>query len=155
MGYALLARETDEELIRARLHQMTTALRVESGDSVLVRGARIRRAFSETLTKDVVVRVPDFPQLGQGRDALTGIAVQSGRRYRTAEIDLSHTSVSLDAKKSAANVKSEATLTATDSGGLHRDTRHVLFRFNRTKDGWRISSIEVSPPPDLPPEARP
>ncbi len=155
VGYALLARDSDQELIRARLDQLTTALRVDKGDSPLSRGARVRRAFDEVLTKDVVVHVPDLPAPGPGRDALLGLAVQAGRGYQTADIALSDTTIELDARKTAANVKSEATLSATDSGGLHRQHRHALFRFTKGSDGWRISSINVSAPPDLPPEARP
>lgn len=155
VGYALLAKDTDQELIRARLHQLTMAVRVDKGDSALMRSARVRRAFDEVLAPGVVVRIPDLPDPGQGRDALLGLAVRAGRRYQTAQVDLSDTSVQLGPGKNGANVKSEATLTATDSGGLHRQHRHVVFRFTRGKDGWRISSIEVSAPPDLPPEARP
>jgi hypothetical protein len=155
VGYALLSRDTDEELIRARLDQLTTAVRVDQGDNPLTRGARVRRAFNEVLSRNIVVRIPDLPDPGQGREGLLGVAMYAGHRYRTAEVALSDTSIQLDTRKIEASVKSEATLTATDAAGLHRQNRHVLFRFTRAADHWRISSIEVSAPPDLPPEARP
>lgn len=155
VGYALLSRDTDEERIRARLDQLTTAVRVDRGENALARGARVRRAFDEVLARDVVMRIPDMPDPEPGRSALLVLAMHAGQRYRTAEVELSDTSIRLDAARNAANVKSEATLTATDPSGLHRQNRHVLFRFTRTADGWRVSSIQVSAPPDLPPEARP
>ncbi len=155
VGYALLSRDTDEERIRARLDQLTTAVRVEKGESPLARAARVQHAFKETLTRHVVVRIPDIPDPGPGRRPLLSVALEAGRRYRTADIELSDTSIRLDATKRNADVKSEATLTATDSTGLHRQQRHVQFRFTRQDDHWRISSIEVSAQPDLPPEARP
>lgn len=155
VGYALFARDTDQELIRARLDQLTMAVRLDKGEDALARGARVRRALDEVLTRNVVVRIADLPTPGQGRAGLFGLAMQAGQRYQTAHVELSHTSIRLDTHKTTASVQSDATLTATDSGGLHQQHRHASFRFTRGSDGWRISSIEVSAPPDPPTEARP
>lgn len=155
VAYSLLSGDTDEELIRARLAQLTTAVRIDKGEDPMARAARVRRAFDETVTRDVVVRIPTLPDSGQGRAALLRVALGATQRYWTGQVKLSDTSVRLDADKRGASVKSEATLTATDSSGLHRQRRHVVLRLTRTHDGWRISSVEVGAPPDPPPEARP
>lgn len=143
-------RPSDEQRVRAQLLRTVAAVTVTEDDTnPIVRLARIRREFKETLDKDVrisLVDVPNVPALRNGRDALGETATQLTAVFRTMEIDLSAIEVKLDDAHTSAQVKSRATLVANGRDGrARRESRAVDFLLYKIDGTWRITTINVWP----------
>jgi len=145
LGYAIFFWPNDEEKIRARLDELSEALRqTESETNVVVRGARIHGAFSDIFTKEVSVRAPELGPLGSSRKELAATAASTGARFRTADVSFDAVQIALDPGKQHADVTSTATLTALEhGGGMRRDTREVELDFEKVDGDWRIVAIVV------------
>ncbi len=144
--YALFFSDSEEDLIRARLEQLEVATKVKSsGGNLVIRAARVRKAFSEIFIKDVSFQIPELSSIGSGRNKLVALAANAPRRYQSAAIDLDGLEIKIDEPQTSAIAFGEATLSATRRGGqLERDTRTVSLRLDKIDGEWRIVSVSVS-----------
>lgn len=144
--YALLLKSSDEELIRERLAQLEQAVKVSAGDTnVVIRGARIKKEFTEIFQKDVTIEIPELTEIRAGRAELVQLAASAPQLWQTATVDLDGLSVEVDQAGTSGVAYGDATLTATKHGGeLHRDTRTVSLRFDKIDGEWQIVNVSVS-----------
>ncbi len=153
--FALMHRTSDEDRVKARLDTLAQVVHFDADDNLLLRGARIQRAFADLFVPDVVVRAADLPGSSQGRDGLVALATKPPVPLETAQLDFEHVVVSVDAAHHTARAQADAVVTSTDSAGAHRDRRQAVFRFVDQDGSWRIAAMDVAADEDLPPEARP
>lgn len=138
---------SDEDAIRAVIKRTFAAARVIPGENPVMRGARVRGEFVETIAQDVSINIPELSSDGgvtRGRDALVGAAVAGAQAWERAEISVSIGKVQLD--PSGAFVDATAHLDATRPGGTpDRDTRRCSFRLEKRDGKWRIYELTVDP----------
>lgn len=152
---ALFLRDSDEDRIKARLDELADVVHLDAGDNLLLRGARIQRAFNELFTPDVVVHAAELPGDSQGRDALVALATKPPLQIDSADLAFQHVSVQLVAGHRSARVQADVVVTSSDASGAHRERRQGVFRFAKVDGKWRIAGVDLSADEDLPPEARP
>jgi hypothetical protein len=134
----------DEAAIRALLDALCAAVHVDPSEgNPLARAARVHDAFSKTVSENVVVDIPDFPQVTSGRRPLADLATQAGLAFHDATVTLSAVTLRMAPSKKSCEVEATATLTATGSG-LQRDTREVTLRVDKIDGTWRVASIGVT-----------
>jgi len=145
-AWAVFSHKSDEELIRERLDRLGHVAGVDAPDeNPIFRGKRMRDEFQVLFTPNVRVDIRELTSLASGRDGLVGVATRAGSYFRSAEIDIKPESVQLVAGANAATVRGTAVLTADRGRGPERDERRVSFGFAKTKDGWQIDSVVVTP----------
>ena len=155
-GIAVLLRETDEDRVMGRVTQFVVAVRMEPGEPSAQRRERILRAFEEIVSPQVVVRIPDLPQVGSGRSELAAAAGRLDERFSEVEVVLEHPSVSIEASGHTAKVEFRAAISGrSPEGALLTDSREGLIRLQKDAGGWRIGAIESAGPNRSEPEARP
>jgi hypothetical protein len=149
IGYAVLAKPTDEELILDRLAALEAAIQVDGDTSPnpVLRAGAVQGAFKEIFVEDVTFSIPELTSGGHGRAALAGLAARSGLVYRTLTVDFGGTDVTVARNASTATVQTTATVQATRGAGLERERRPVAFGFTRVDGDWRIASVRVEPEP--------
>ena len=146
--YALLARKSDEELIRDQLDLLATTVRVSGPDeNPIFRGKRMKDRFETLFTPNVRVDIGELTPIASGRAELVGVATRAGSVFRTADVEISADSVELIAGGTSAKVSGSATLVGDRGSGPERDERKVSFGLSKTQDGWRIDSVAVQPRP--------
>jgi len=146
--YALLARKSDEELIRDQLDLLATTVRVSGPDeNPIFRGKRMKDRFETLFTPNVRVDIAELTPIASGRAELVGVATRAGSVFRTADVEISADSVELIAGGTSAKVSGSATLVGDRGSGPERDERKVSFGLSKTQDGWRIDSVAVQPRP--------
>jgi hypothetical protein len=143
--YALFFSSSEEDKIRAKLDLLETAVAVEGQTNPVVRGARIKDAFSAIFIKQVAVEIPELTQAKTGRTELVGLATQAPLAYETVSVDLGGLEIRLDQTALSAVAFGDAVLTGTRrSGELQRDDRQVSLRFDKIDGDWLIVSLTVS-----------
>lgn len=152
--FAVRARDTPERRIGVRIGQLEQVLSSTRAGSAADHRKRIERAFEEAIAGDVVVRIPDFPELARGRQSLVVVAGRAisdprGLDVRTRAID-----VKLDADGRAATATFDAEI-GRPGDELHKDARRVTLRFAEAGGAWQVTSIDVAPETHEEPEARP
>jgi hypothetical protein len=146
---ALFARPTHEERIRKQLDRLAQVVSAGSDESnPVLRGARLKREFSELFSADVAVTIPDLGNPVRGRDELAALAARAGMGFQRVEVALSKIDVQVDANETRAQVRSVATVTGTRAGELERDQRRVRFGFSRQDGEWLIDLVAVGARPD-------
>ena len=146
--YALLARKSDEELIRDQLDLLATTVRVSGPDeNPIFRGKRMKDRFETLFTPNVRVDIAELTPIASGRAELVGVATRAGSVFRTADVEISADSVELIAGGTSAKVSGSATLVGDRGSGPERDERKVSFGLSKTQDGWRVDSVAVQPRP--------
>lgn len=146
--YALLARKSDEELIRDQLDLLATTVRVSGPDeNPIFRGKRMKARFETLFTPNVRVDIAELTPIASGRAELVGVATRAGSVFRTVDVEISADSVELIAGGTSAKVSGSATLVGDRGSGPERDERKVSFGLSKTQDGWRIDSVAVQPRP--------
>ena len=150
LGVAIwfFTRPGDEQKIREQVARVVAAVKVTEDDTnPLIRLARIKGIYKETLDKNVHLSLEDVPTLprgGSGRDQLAEMATQATAIFRSADIDLSGVEVKLDGPRQQAEVKAKATLVAVGRDGKsRRESRAVDFHVVSMEGTWRITSITV------------
>jgi len=144
--YALLARKSDEELIRDQLERLGRVVRVSGdGENLIFRGARLKKEFETLFVSNVRVDISELTTVKGGREELVGVATRAGTIYRTADVDIHPDSIELIADDTSAKVSGSATITGERGGSTNRDERKVTFGFSKTKEGWLIDSVVVTP----------
>ena len=146
--YALLARKSDEELIRDQLDLLATTVRVSGPDeNPIFRGKRMKDRFETLFTPNVRVDIAELTPIASGRAELVGVATRAGSVFRTADVEISADSVELIAGGTSDKVSGSATLVGDRGSGPERDERKVSFGLSKTQDGWRVDSVAVQPRP--------
>jgi hypothetical protein len=144
--YALFARPSDEERIGAKLDHLARVVALESDETnSMMRAARLNEEFSELFTEDVLVIVPELAELRPARRELGHLAARATAGFENAEVSFSGLSIQVDASKTRAQVRAEATLTGSRGGELERDERRVRFGFSKRDGEWLIEMLSVSP----------
>jgi hypothetical protein len=147
IGYALLAAESDEERIRARLEQLEESVALHSeAQNVAVRSLQLRGGFSEIFEPDVRARIPELGSGRHSRDELVALAAQSSSYFQNLDLQFEDLEIRVDDTSRRASVDSVAVLTATRRGQAEprRDERSVHFDFfNHEEHGWRIAAVRV------------
>ena len=145
-GYALFFGSTDEDKIRALLDDLEVAVQVnESETNLIIRGSRIKKAFSTIFTKDITFQIPDLNSGGGKRKELVMLAAQAPRLYRTAVVDLDGLNIKIDQSASSATAFGDANLIGVRQGGQsERDQRTVSLRLDKIDGDWRIIRMDVS-----------
>ncbi|GMV13173.1 MAG: nuclear transport factor 2 family protein [Polyangiaceae bacterium] len=144
--YAIFARKNDEELIREQLDRLATVVRVSGpGENPIFRGTRMKKEFETLFVPNVRVDISELTNLKSGRDDLVGVATRAGTIFRTAEVEIHPDSVELLAGATSATVRGSASMTGDRGSGPERDERDVTFGLSKTKDGWLIDSVVVTP----------
>lgn len=143
-AYAL--RPTDDEAaIRALLDALCAAVRVDPAETnPLARAARVHGQLAELLTDNVLVDIPDFPQVTSGRRPLADLATQAGFAFSDAQVTLSSLTLRMAPTHKSCEVDATATLSAKGGAGPQRDTRKVSLRVDRAEGRWRVASIGVT-----------
>ncbi len=144
--YALFGPQGEEELIRQQLSALEDTVEVHaSGENIVLRAARIKKAFSRIFTKDVAVRIPEVAHVKSGRGELSQLASQAPRVYQSASIDLSGLSVELDDSQERATAFGDARFEGVrSSGSPMAQQRTVSLRLDKIDNDWRIVSLTVS-----------
>lgn len=144
--YAVFFGSSDEDLIREKLDLLAETIEVKGHqENIVVRGARIKDAFADIFTKEVVIEIPELTNVSTGRMELVGLASQAPTWYRTASVDLDSLQVDVDQQGLSAHVSGPVTLTATRlTGELARDRRTTSLRFDKIEDEWKVVSVTVS-----------
>lgn len=144
--YALFAKKSDEELIREQLDRLARVVRVSAPDeNPIFRGKRMKDEFQTLFVPNVRVDISELSSMSSGRDELVGVATRAGTVYRSAEVEIHPDSVELIASGTSARVRGSASITGDRGQGPERDTRDVTFGLSKTKDGWLIDSLVVTP----------
>ncbi len=145
--YALFFGSSDEERIRELLGRLENSVQVHEGEfNIIIRGSRVRKAFSTIFIPDVQFRIPDLQSTGTRRKGLAALATQAPRLYRTAIVDLSELEIKLDDQAASATAFGDASLIGVRQGGLaERDQRTVSLRLDKINGDWRIIAVDVSP----------
>jgi hypothetical protein len=154
LAIALYTRDTPERRIVARVEQLELALSSVPGLDGPGHGARIERVVDEAIASDVVIAIPDFPELSRGSSGLGEVAKRAVRDPRGLEVSAKVLEVVLDSDGNAATAQVRAEV-GRPGDELHKDVRHVTLRFARGSGDWRVTGITVAPKTHEEPEARP
>jgi hypothetical protein len=135
----------DEALIRKLLDRFCAALRVDPAETnPLARAGRVHGELSETVTENVLVDVPDFPQVTSGRRPLADLATSAGLAYSEAEVALSSVTLRMAPSKKSCVVEATGTLTGKGGSGPQREVRKVTLRVDLVDGAWRVASVAVN-----------
>lgn len=154
LAIALYFRDSPEQRIRARIDQLELALSTAPELDGPGHGARIERVFSEALASDVVIAIPDFPELNRGSSGPIYVAKRALSDPRGLEVRADVLELTLDADENGATAQVRAVI-GRPGDELHKDARQVTLRFARGSGDWRITSVTVAPKTHEEPEARP
>lgn len=142
LGWAIFARETDEEAIRRRLDAIAAAVAIIPDEGILPRAGRVKSGLVESLEKQATVTIPEVGERVD-RETLIGAAVGAGQRWRTG--DLSWTDVTVAVRGDTAHVDATAKLTATGGGQPRSDERKVALDLRKADGEWVVTAVDVSP----------
>jgi len=144
--YAMFFGASEQEIIRKRLRIVVNAVELKASDTNLVlRAARIREAFAEVLTKEVVIEIPELAEAKTGRAEAAQLATSAATMYRTAAIDIDGLSIDVDQEGQSAHVSGKVRVQSTGrSGEPAQDTRTASIRLDKIEGKWRIVSLTVS-----------
>jgi len=143
IGYAILARKSDEEQIQEQLERLAGAVRVETEENPIFRLKRLEGEFAELFVENVTVRVPELSSVRQGRRELVAMAARAGAYFSSVDVSFDNTEIVVG--NLGANVTTTATLTATRRGqDVEHDKRRVTLRFTKPGGDWLIDSISVA-----------
>lgn len=146
--YFTFFRSSDEERIRKALGELTAAVAVKEGDTLLSRTARLRSRMKGVVDDDVRVHVPELGVDVRGRKRLEEEATRVGLMFQTADCVLSSVSIRLDPAATLAQVDATALVTAKRGGERRVDKRAVHFLVRKSGGEWKVSTIDVALPKD-------
>jgi hypothetical protein len=149
IGYAVFARETDEEKILGVLGRIERVVRVDADTATnpLIRASQLKREYSEIFDKNVTYRIPDLSipaSGGESVESLVRLTVQSSVALTTLDVSFSKTDIHLATPPSSATVKTVAKVRAFHGSSPYEEgNRDVRFEFSRNGGDWRITSFNV------------
>ena len=148
IGYALFSRQSDEELIQAKLGLLAEAVQVSGeGQNVAVRALQLRGQFAEIFEKDVHAKIPELGSARQDRQALAALAARSTAYFTTLELTFRDVDIQLEAGGTGARVSAVAVVTGSPrrGNGPRREERDVSFKFFKSDEhGWRIAALQTT-----------
>jgi hypothetical protein len=154
IGYAVFARETDEEKILRALGHIEKIVRVDADTATnpLIRAGQLRKEYSEIFDKNVTYRIPDLSVPSSGAESvesLVRLTVQSSVAITTLDVSFSGTDIRLGTPPATASVKTVAKIRAFRGTEPYEEgTRSVQFEFSRNGGDWRVTSFSVGPRQD-------
>jgi hypothetical protein len=152
IGYAVFAKPSDEELIRAKLDRLAEVVSFSDGaGNPVFRAARLDGEFADLFTEDVRISIPELSSVAQGRRPLAGLAARGSSYAQSLDVDFQDVDVQLIGGSSAAQVKAVASLTAQRGGRLQQDRRRVGFGFTKRDGDWLIDAVSAQTKLDAPP----
>jgi hypothetical protein len=148
VAYALFFRQTEEEIVRERLHELEDAVALSGpGENQVLRAARLRKSFADLFTQEVVVAIPELSGASTGRAELIELAAAAPLQYKSARIDLANLKITLDPTKTHAVAVGDAKLIGERvDGAREQDSRTVSLSFDKIGSVWRIVNVSASPP---------
>jgi hypothetical protein len=151
---ALIFVDHDERRIRKQIAALEAALASRPDQDRQARAAHLAQGLSESVAHDVVVEIPDYPELTRGRAGLADVAERAGDDREGLALVARDVEVRFDSERQAASVSLRAEL-SRPGDELHKDVRDVRLRFERRAGAWLVTSIQVAPRSHEQPEARP
>lgn len=146
IGYAVFARETDEEKIFGLLGQIEKAVRVD-GDTAtnpLIRAGQLKREFSEIFAKNVSYSIPELAPASQGSEDLVALAVRSSVSLTTFDIGFTRSDIRLVAPGTRATASTTVKIHAfRGSEPYEEGERSVRFEFAKIGGEWRVTAFGV------------
>jgi ketosteroid isomerase-like protein len=141
-------RDGDEAKIRAAIVRATEAVRTTEDDTnPLMRLARVKTAFKESLDKEVRVHVEEVagvPASLSGLDGVAGAVAQGLGIFESASTAAGDIEIKLGDGQVSAQATAKVVFTGTERGGrLRVERRDVSYVVTKTDRGWRITSITV------------
>lgn len=146
VGWALFARETDEEAIRRRLDALAAAVAIEPEEGVVARALRVKEGVEESVAPEARVSIPEIGER-LDREQLVGAAVQAGQRWRAGHVVLDGVQIAMRGD-GAARVEATARLEGTSGGEPRSDAREVAIELARRDGAWIVTAIDVEPRSD-------
>ncbi len=141
IGWALFARETDEEAIRRRLEAIAAGVSILPDEGLLPRAGRVKGALVESFTKDATVTIPEVGERID-REALIGAAIGASQRWSAG--DLGWSDVEIAVRGETAHVDATAKLVATGGGAPRTDERKVALDLRKADGEWVVVAIDVA-----------
>lgn len=143
VGWALFARETDEEAIRRRLEVIAGAVAILPEEGVVPRALRVKEGLEESIAKDATIAVPELRER-LDRETLIGAAVQAGQRWSSGRV--SYRGLSIEKRGDGqAHVSATAVLDGTSGAEPRSDERSVSIDLRRVDGEWVVTRLEVEP----------
>jgi hypothetical protein len=142
LGWAIFARETDEEAIRRRLDAISAAVAIVPDEGIVPRAGRVKSGLVESVEKQATISIPEVGERVD-RETLIGAAVGAGQRWRTGELGWSD--VTITVRGETASVDATAKLTATGGGQPRSDERKVALDLRKADGEWIVTGVVVSP----------
>jgi len=164
VGYAVLARPSDEERIRGQLEALAEAVSSpEPVTNVVFRANYLKERFDELLTPDVRVEVPEVGSLPSGPRALALAAARVQTGLGVFDVTLGSLDIEMgvdeggdgtargertDARNAARTADAALARGRVKVGGssYRREERDVVFALRKDGSTWRVSSVRVSAP---------
>lgn len=147
IGYAVFARETNEEKIRGVLTRVEKAVCVD-GDTAknpILRATGLRRDFSALFDKNVSYEIPELSSPSQGVEPLVILALQSTTSLTTLDVSFSGADVQIAPSGTTATTNTIAKIRSFRGTEPYEDSeRRVHFALTKTGGDWRITSFTVS-----------
>ena len=149
IGYAVFARETDEEKILGALVRIERIVRIDADTATnpLIRASQLKHEYSEIFDKNVTYRIPDLAvpaSGGESVESLVRLTVQSSVALTTLDVSFSKTEIQLATPPASATVKTVAKVRAfRGSSPYEEGERDVRFEFARSGGDWRVTSFSV------------
>lgn len=143
IGWAVFARETDEEAIRRRLEVIAAAVAIVPEEGVVPRALRVKEGLEESVAKDARVAIPELREQ-LDRESLVGAAVQAGQRWSSGRV--TYRDVRIEKRgEDVAHVRATAVLDGTSGGAPRSDERPITVDLREVDGEWIVTGIEVEP----------
>jgi hypothetical protein len=151
VGYAVFARETDEEKIHKLLGRLERAVRVDSDTATnpLIRAGQLRKEFSDLFDENVSYRIPELTTPSTGSESLVALAVRSSVSLTTLDVAFSRVDIQIIPPGMSAVANTTAKVRAFRGSETYEESdRRVRFEFSKASGDWRVASVSVSSPQD-------
>ena len=144
--YLVFFRTSTEARVRARLAEVSGAVRVEGVEqNFVLRAARIRQVFNDVFDRRATLQIPELAGRSPDRAMLVALASQAPATYAQASLDLSGLSIDLDRDETSAHAHGRVKLLVTDQQGVAQsDVRAASIRLDLVDGEWRIVSLVAS-----------
>lgn len=151
----LVLRPNEERVVGSALRELCENASWDKRVQPAGHFATMRERIEADTTSDLVVRIPDAPDLGGGRLAVLRGLHELYERESHGVLSIDHVQVAVDADRNAARAVADATLLLETGEHTVTDTRKVAIRLQRRDGTWRVAFVDVAAKPKDQPEARP
>jgi hypothetical protein len=147
VGYAVFARETDEEKIHGLLMRLEKAVSVDgnTAKNPLFRAGQLRRDFADLFDRNVSYDVPELSTPSAGSESLVALAARSSMSLTTLDVSFSNIDVQIVPPGTRATTSTIAKIQAfRGTDPYEQSERRVRFVLTKQNGDWRITSFTVS-----------